>query len=535
MATTVNSRFLAITAKQPNINTGWQIRVLDYKDMKTLVAILPEFVSFTFTQQISDPGTGSITVDTDSPWWNENLNNGWSNNALREREYVFEAWENGLRRFAWLGTTVTNQLAGEDETLVTTISGPGIARVLTWASIMRPGWPKKPPILKYTEIQVSESGVGTTTKKIPVYRDVSSSDKLPAFLWRFDAKWTTMRMWYTVLRAAQRRGVIPQVTPLFDALKDSNKQPWVFVRTLEAITDNHGYQPETPGENLLDFLNDCTGQDYSKWFGQRLEWMMYPGFRLDVRRKIGVDRSKQVRFWTGQLISNERTRDREKIYNRIVAVDVDGAESTSTSKASVNTFNLREQRNDTNKNIVDKDRRSELSQRYLDQSKDQKSEYAIQIPYDAPGRIPYHNFFVGDYITVSDSGRDYTDILLDKYRVMAITISMTAESTIPDVELSLQSIIDSKMQEIEKRITQLVNDPRTFSLDDLKNIDIPEKPSTKSTLVYNPETGKWEAQEVTDSDETDTSTYPRVFIQLDDPAGLATNAVRQGDFWLKSS
>lgn len=518
MAVTVNSRFLAIAAKQPNINTGWQIRVLDYKDMNTLVAIMPEFVEFSFTQQLNDPGVGSITVDTDSKWWSGSLNNGWSNNAIREREYVFEAWENGIRRFAWLGTTVVNQLASDDETQQTVISGPGIAGVLKWACIMRPGWPKVPPV------------VGKTPSNKPLRRSTSSSDHLPAYLWQFPMNWTTMRMWYVVFRAAQRRGVIPWIDPMFDALKDSNKQSWLYVRTLQAITDNHGYQPPTPSENLLDFLNDCTGQDYSKWFGQRLEWMMYPGFKLDVRRRIGTDRTRTVRFYTGQLVDNERTRDRENIYNRVVAVDVEGTESTAVSKTSISTWNLREQRNETNKNITDKALRSELSKRYLEQSKDQKSEYAIKIPYNEWGRVPFTNFRVGDTISVSSSGRDYTDIVMGAYRVLAITIRLGSDQEVPDCELTLQSVIDSKMAELEKRITQLINEPRNFSLEDLKNLRIPEKPTVRSALVYNPETDKWEADPDYNTGGDDTGI--NVYFSPTDPALVNTNTIKAGDFWL---
>lgn len=518
MAFTVNSRFLPVAAKQPSLNSGFQIRVLDYKDMTSLVAIMPEFTAFSFSQELCAPGTGSVTLDTDSPWWSLTMDNGLSHFALRDREYVFEIWENGLRRFAFLGQVVEQQIIGDDETHTTTISGPGLGQVLTWACIQRPGWPKKVPIVKYEDILV-----GTTTKQIPVYRDVSSNDNLPAFGWRFPVKWTTMRMWFTVFKAAQRRGLLPFVTPLFDGIQDSNKQDWQYVRTLQTIVDDHGYQPETPEENLLDFLNDCTGQDYTKWFAQRLEWMMYPGFRLDVRRRIGVDRSKSVYFFTGQIINDTRTRDREEIYNRITAVDVDGNESIATSAASIATWNIREQRNDTNKNITDKTLRNELAKRYLSQSKNEKSEWSIQVPYDLPGRIPFRHFFVGDDISVSDT-HVATMNRTQKYRVMAITLSMSSDSTVPEVELTLQSLIDTRLQQLEKRVTQLVNQPRVVELEKLKNIEIPDKPTVKSNLTYNPETRKWVAEPVKAS--------PQVFLQAADPAATPANGVKPGDFWV---
>lgn len=526
MPTTVNSRFLPVATKEPSLDSGFQIRVLDYKDMTTLVAIMPEFTAFAFTQQLSDPGLGSVTLDTDSPWWNETLNNGLSNFALRDREYVFEIWENGLRRFAFLGKVIEQHIVEEDGSHQTTISGPGIGNVLTWACIQRPGWPKKVPVIRHETIQV-----GSGTKQIPVYRDVASSDKLSAFNWRFPMQWTTMRMYYTVLKAAQRRGVIPFVKLLFNGVQDSGKQPWAYVRTLQTITDDHGFQPETPEENLLDFLNDCTGQDYSKWFGQRLEWMMYPGFRLDVRRRIGVDRSKTVQFFTGQVVTAVRTRDRDSIRNRITAVDVDGNESIATSKASIETWNVREQRNDTNKNITDPNLRAQLASRYLEQQKNEKSTWSIQIPYDDPGRIPFRHFFVGDDISVTDTANPFMN-RTPKYRVMAISLSMTADSTVPDVELTLQSVIDTRMLELEKRVTQLINEPRNFEIEQLKNVDISTTPTKKAPLVFNPESKKWEA------DENFTSGGGggggRIFVQSQDPATQPGVTIQPGDFWLET-
>jgi hypothetical protein len=510
-----NSRFLAITSSEPNINTGWQIRIRDYKDMSTLVAICNEFDSFAFTQQLNDPGTGSLTIDTDSPWWNQRLNNGRSARSLLDNEYVLEAWEGGVARFAWLAQTVENTIVGEDETHKTTISGPGIAQTLTWACIMRPGWPKKPP-----KVGIDPTGAA-------LLRSYSYQDTLPAYIWQFPKKWPTMRMWTTVFQAAQRRGLLKFVKPQFSGILDSSRKKWVWVNTLQTIVDNHGYQPEELGENLLDFLNDCTGQDYSKWFGQRLEWLMSPGFKLRVQTRIGTDRSASVKFYTGQIISNERTRDRESIYNRVTAVDVDGSESIRTDAASVKKWNLREQRNETNKNITDNTLRNDLADRYIQQSRDEKSQWSIKVPYDDFGRVPLRDFYVGDTVmfdnTVGAGG-------LGNYRVMAISISLSADMLVPDVELTLQSIIDGKLIELEKQITRLVNNPRNFSLKDIKDIAIPDAPKVPSGLTYDPKTKKWVATPVTDFGGHEDGIH--VFIQTADPAATTTNNVSTGDLWL---
>lgn len=527
MPITTASRYLTVATGDSNVEVGWSIRILDYKDMKSLVAVVNEFTEFSFTQELNGPGTGSITLDEDSPFWgNTLLANGGSNRNLLNRAYVFEAWDAGVPRFAWLGQTVTNSYANDDGSKAITISGPGIAQTLTYAVIGRPGWPTKVPITGYKD-SVAQPGT-----KLPIYRATSSSDKLPAFNWQFPMKWPTMRMWWTTFKAAQRRGLLSWVNPTFTATKDSAKADFQWVKTIDAIATKEGYQPTEPGATLLDFLNDCTGQEYSKWFGQRLEWMMYPGFKLDVRAHIGADRSKTVRFFGGsQIISVERTRDRADIRNRIIAQDVFGDESNRTDKTSVAVWNLREQWNTTNKNVTDAELRNQLADRYIKQFKDQKDQWTVKVRYTDTGRIPYRDYFVGDKIGLfwDDDGMfpDYHDGP-QVMRIMGITIQVSADSSLPEVELTLQSYIDSKMIELEKQITQLINNPRNVDINEIKQIDLSQQPTGQSTLVYNPDTDKWEAKA-----GTGTGGGNRVFIGAVDPADTSSNNVQAGDFWFQ--
>jgi len=341
-------------------------------------------------------------------------------------------------------------------------------------------------------------------------------------------------MWYTVFKAAQRRGLLGWVNLMFNATKDSGGKNWIWVKRMEELFASQGFIPDNLDQNLLDFLNDCTGQDYSKWFGQRLEWIMHPGFKLDVRTHIGVDRSKTVRFFQGNIISDDRVRDREQIRNRIIAISVDGTESVRTDKKSVAAWNLREQVNTTQKEVTDSTMRGQLADRFLLQTKNEKDQWTIKIPYDDPGRVPYRNFFVGDHIGLNADyiGSTPTAVAAPSpFRVMAITISMTANSLVPECELTLQSLIDSKQAELEKQITDLVNNPPNVSMHDIKEISIPAAPDTKSALVWNPDTKKWEPVDVSTFGGGDGGFGggTTVFIQAADPGTDAKVA----DFWYK--
>lgn len=530
MATTVDSAFLAILADEPDVSAGWSVRVLDYKDMHSTVAVVSEFNAMSFTIELNGTGTGTITLDEDSPFWTQILNNHvgqhTSNRVLLNNEYIWEAWENNTPRFAWVAQTVENALVGEDETRTVTISGPGIAQVLTWAVIHRPGWPTKVP-----EIFNSISQADGTTK-IYLPRAQSYQDTVPALTWRFPVGWATMRMWWTVYKSAQRRGLLRWINPMFGPLTDSGNKPWVAVKTLDEVALKEGYSPDSLSENLLDFLNDCTGQDYSKWFGQRLEWIMHPGFKLDVRQHIGSDRSGNVRFFQGNILSDSRTRDRDSIYNRVMAVDVDGLETVRQDATSIAAWNLREQRNETNKNVTDSGLKASLADRYIQQSKDEKDQWTIAIPYDDPGRIPFRDYNVGDWIGLSVDYFGSTPTATsapNKFRVMAIAISISSDQTIPDCELTLKSLLDSQQDTLQKQITQLINNPIVASVDQIKDTNNADEAKDGDTLIYNAKTKKWEPGQITSS-----AGGSGVWVQDTDPTLVKTNVVNVGDFWLET-
>lgn len=522
MPSTVNSRFLLIRPEQPDLNSGWTIRVLDAKDMKSTVAIISEFTTFSFTQQLSGSGTGSVTFDEDSPFWGQLIDDHNSNRIILNSEYIFEAWENNQPRFSWLAQTVENVAVNEDETREATISGPGIGDVLKWPVVSRPGFPTPAPVLKNKIDPVTHT-------PIPIYREVSYNDTLPAWQWGFPTNWPTMRMWYTVFRAAQRRGLLKFVTLMFSALRDSGNQPWQYIPTVSTYAGIQ-FQPSDRNETLLDFLNECTGQDFTKWFGQRLEWQMHPGFKLDVRKTIGSDLSNQVRFYQGNILSYSRTRDRESIATRVIAYSLGPDQATApyeitrTDAAMVRQWNLRESWNTSYQNVTVAEQLTQVADRVLAQNSDQKDQFTLKIPYDDPDRLPFRNFNIGDYVGVDVGyfGSTPTDITgTTKYRVMAITISVNADSVVPDCELTLKSLIDLRQDQLQQQITYLTNYPSKYNI-------VTGGATDGQALVYNGDTGNFEPGSIADSSGgIGDGSGIQVFIQATDPAGSAN----VGDFW----
>lgn len=500
-----NSVFFTVRAPGVLDAVGWEVRVLDYKDFTTPVAAISEFSELTVSPQLNDSGAGSITLDVDSPFWSTILLNGRPATDLKEYEYLIEAYQDGILRFQFLATNTDEQIVDEGATRQITISGPGIGHVLTWACIMPKYFPP-------------------ATDALPAPNSTEN-----AYV-GFPVQWSAMRIWLACLELAKARGTIRFVTPMFTESTDSGGAPWEVVQTVEAVAaPNEPYRP-TPGTNLLDLLNKHTGQDLTEYFAERTEWFMWPGFKLDVRKVIGVHREALVVFYEGQLYSKERTRARDDIANYVVSVDVYGHTSFSADPASIARWNQREQLQNNNTNVTDPARRTAIGQVTLAQHKDEKSQWTIQVPYDEPGRKVFVDYDIGDWIGISTYSPDTTSTI-EAYRVLAITVKCDADTLNPTLELTLESIYDLALRELQKQLTTIINKPNTG--DTLLPPVSDQIPVDGYDVGWSPTDG-WYATpyDVSGIAGDGTGGGNRVFIQPTDPT--LNQAVQIGDFWLQT-
>ncbi len=424
-----NPLFLAVRPIPAAEQVGWVVRVLHYGDFTTPVAIIGEFAELQVGPELNMPGNGSIVLDLDAPLWSQTLLDGAPMTDLMDYEYLFECYEDGVLRFQFLGMSVDETIVAADGTRQVSISGPGIAHVLTWACVMPRDFPP-----------AQERGVPTT---ITGATEVS-------YYWTFDATWPAMRIWLALLRAAQSRGTIGFVAPMFTDSADSAGQPW---QTPASSSAADKITPE-PGTNLLDLLNIHTGQDLDKQFAERTEWVMWPGFNLDVRQTIGAHREDQVVFFEAQLAGMQRTRARDEIANFICTVDTYGDTTLSTSSDSAARWHQREQLQNRNLEVTDPARRRAISDVFLEQRQDEKSQWTITFPYGEAGRRPFIDYDLGDWIGVVRA-RPTGASAIEAYRVLAIVVRVNDQG--PTVELTLQSLLDQQQRELQKRLTTLLN------------------------------------------------------------------------------
>jgi hypothetical protein len=432
---------------QPVEATGWEVRVRDHATF-ALLAFVPEFVELSVGPELNASGNGSITLDADHPFWSYTLLNGEDASTLTDNENIWQCFEDGVLRFEFIGRTIEETQLDDSESRQLKVSGPGTAELLKWGKILPPGFPKPPP-----------DGLDPETA-------VTAKNTVATLGWEFPFHWPAMQMWWTLLKACQSRGTLRFIAPTFTETKDSAGIAWVYVPTIETASKYSGFRPEM-GMDLLDFLNQCTGQDYDKHFADRNEWFMHPGFRLEVRKTIGVNRSgvgipgvavpggAVVRFFEGVLVQKERTRVREEIANYLAVIDVNGRFSFAADSPSIKQWGQREQLQNQNLNITDATLRTQLAHAYLDKAKAEKSEWVIQVPYAQEGRRPFRDYAVGDWIGIANYTPDRGSSF-DAYRILAIVVNIDEDGA-GTVELTLQSKIELRDKQLQNKITNIIN------------------------------------------------------------------------------
>lgn len=475
-----NPIFITVRPTPPLHHVGWQIRVVSLGDMQP-IAWINGFRELMVGPELNAPGAGSITFDADDPFWSTTLPGGDPALSLIDSEHLWQCWEDGVLRFAFLGTNVTEGVVEPDETRTVTVSGPGAAATLKWAKVLMPG-------------------------------NVAPDN----LIWRFTTP--LMQAWLSLLEAAQNRGTITFVNPSFTAAADSAGTPWADAGATAEFTPDLG-------ADLLTVLDVVAGQDLTKPASLRVEWFMWPGFELDVRPTIGTHRETQVIFFEGGLLQTERSRVRDEIANVIQVRDIYGAVSPAIDSASVARWGRREAL-DQKGNITDATRRDQIAQVMLAQHKDENSSWTIRVPYSAAGRRVFRDFDIGDWIGIGRYNPTGPSTV-EAYRVLAITVRVpdTAEA---ELELTLQSKQDARQRDLERQLTTIINQ---IGSGVLPGVDLPEFPTDITPIGFDPSTGKfgfltgWSG-----GGGGGGGDGCHVYIQATEPEEAVT-----GDFWFDTS
>lgn len=119
----------------PYGSVGFTLVCRSASDFTTILAILYDFASMSYSEELSGVGSGSVTLNRDDPFIADQLINGVDLEVLLEKDNLWEVYFDGKRRFQWLGQNVQEPKINESESRTVTISGPGIGQSLDWALV----------------------------------------------------------------------------------------------------------------------------------------------------------------------------------------------------------------------------------------------------------------------------------------------------------------------------------------------------------------------------------------------------------------
>ncbi len=513
---TSNSVFLEVlpTALE---EIGWEIKVLSHTDYTTELATIPRFDSLTVGVELSGKGAGSIQLDLDDIVFSNTLSSGDPSSDLLDYENLWNAYYNGVLRGQWLGEAVEEIVAADDSVHSVVVSGAGPAALLAQGVVYPAGFPQS----QVSTDPLAPVGLPTSFEPEPIFK-----------------------IYLAYLEEIQNRGTITYIDPMFSDTGDSGGVEW-------ADTNSTGWSPLfDPGEgsqvfnsgavlgkNMYELLELLSGKDATKPMTVIVDWLMRPGFKLDVRKNLGSHLEDRVIFSLGGAIKKlQRNRVRDSIANVVVVRDELGSYSIATDEESITKYGRREMLvQKSGPQAVDPALRPQIADVTLEQNKDEKSSWVVKVAPDKEGRVVFEDYNVGDWV-----GVERAIGVVDPYRVLVITVGVDKNGTM-EVELVLQSLLEFQQEELARQLSVIEN---TISNLPYPEINFPTdfNPDDFSIPVFNPDTGQWDATGLDSlgglggdfggggfGGSGGFGGGIHMFIQTDDPG----DAAAEGDLWFR--
>lgn len=433
-----SGKSVAVSAALPaTAGSGREIEVYIGPRYTTKIASFSHWVSLMGNTALNDAGGGSVTLDLADPQLADPLYNHMTLDNVLLGNNLWRVVKNGKAQFEFIPDSVVYNDATPGSPSTVTIAGKGPAGLLEKAVVLPPGFPKQ-------------------TEKFWTFKNTPM-----------------MSAWLQLYAACRSRGTIPAFFPAFTPKKDSAGKPWADIASAKTMV-----VPFVPalGDSLLELLHKLTGQDTETASQLRCEWILWPKMKLDVRPKIGSDKSVKVMFSDGcDIIKRSRTIVSDDIRNYIVTRDVYGGTSLARDRSSCGRYGQQEQFFE-HQLITNSSMRHTIANLLLEKQKDKKVSWTIGIRADVPGKEPFVNFNVGDWISFDIYDARTKTSSVEKLRVMSIAVSDTPTSQ--EAELVLETLLDAKTKEVARKITYTVNTINKLT----KNTKITKLPPKKSVF-----------------------------------------------------
>ena len=473
-------------------NVGWYLIAKHGSSFGTIVAQVFRFNELTVMKEISAEGGGSVVIPADDPVFTTPMPNGLSG-TIFDYELLWQVVRNGMVVHEWLGEDPGETIIPDSQggTLANSLSGRGTAKVLEWACAL----PKD-------------------------YPGATSSDTR-----KFSLR-PPMALWLLLLQECQAQGYLTWIEVTFSETADSAGQPWLDSLELDI----------TPGENLLELLNRfCELSD--------LEWVMYPGFLLEVRRTFGTNKEDYVAFYKGAYqLGQSKNRTRRDLANEVIAVAGNGRIASASDSDSIAIWNKRMRIVEIGDagGVSAAQTAANINLKML--AEESVSKTIEVLPNETTRRI-FDDYYVGDYIGIQNS-----DLSFDSLRVVTATISISDTSE-ERLELSLMTKWEAREVRLQKLLERMgsgaVSAGTTVirsstqaadaalgrsSVGDLVDVDLDLGQSNNRVLTYSEATQKWVPQDISVdtsiSDVSITSPNNGDILKYNSSTGLWENTIQ---------
>lgn len=271
---------------------------------------------------------------------------------------------------------------------------------------------------------------------------------LPAYMFQLNQSTipetkTAFQQFTELLEAAQAREVIPYVKTDYTDTVDSRGIAWIGKPDFEI-------QEGTKLSVALTSISQA----------QQADWFMDTDFTLKVFQKTKEDSTIPPVYFTkedvvfhegGSQEEKSRTRNREQIANAIVGKNAAGQYVYVEDNDSISKYQRREA-------FISAGSANDLAtlglllDASLQELKDEKSSWRVVVAYDQPGRIPFQDYDIGDWISIETSNSQ-GEITVNQWRVVGIAIQVGDTDT--TVELTLQSRMELLAERLKAQVDNL--------------------------------------------------------------------------------
>jgi len=451
-AITYQSNGLSVTlaqavVEQPPVGTALRLVAVTH-DGEILSASVP-YISLSATGELSDVGAGKLILNFDAPYWKEDVETDLTPEFVATREFIWEAWEGGYLRMAWLNTVSVDKPISTDLSRIVTISGPGLAHALTWSMVLPPSYPESTsPYWSFVQARL----------------------------------WQWLTIWASCVQRTPETSLQRQLLPLFTRYYDAAGNYW--------LDEGFELQQEN-GVNMLELL-------MSHCAATKCDFIVRPDRKIDVRysraatNETGLFFGKdltEVIFYPTLTQLQEISYDRSDIGNFVVARDDYGVMSTKFDGDSIIKHGMRERYVAAGRAGTASSRDTQ-AQEQLTWYSDQLVAWTLSVApyYLTDDDVPYNRVFVdyevGDWIYVKVSGTD-TPVSL---QINAITVQQGSDGNY-EVELTLETLVSLVRRKTQKISSTAGSSSSSGSIGNLlpnEEIFLMDDPVTEVGVKYKP-------------------------------------------------